>query len=130
LWQVIRLYQQQAVSASEFKSVIKWRALARARLPRVINHSSNLKLVKVTTLPADGCMVRIGQLQRIAAVCGYIPGRLELATNSGPPDGPGVVAELDNLEAESFNVVKPTSNYTAVTDETREAWLDWFREAL
>lgn len=111
---VIKTQQQQAVSGSEYKWILQRRAFARAWRPRVIRHSLNLNQVAVTTLPADGCMVRIG---------------LELDIGTGPPDGPGFVEELEGAEDESLEVVEPTSNYATVSDESREAWLDWFDEA-
>jgi len=129
LWHIIKTQQHQAVSGSEYRGVVQRRALARAKRPRVIRHSQNLNLVDVTTLPAGGSTVRIGLRQRVAAVCGYIPGRLKLAVRSGPPDGPGFVVELNGEEGESLGIVKPTSNYATVRDQFREAWLDWFNEA-
>ena len=130
LWHIIKTQQHQAVSGSEYRGVVQRKALARAKRPRVIRHSQNLNLVDVTTLPAGGIMVRISLRQRVAAMYDYIPGKLELAIRNGPPDGPGYVAELDGEEGESLEIVKPTSNYATVCDQSREAWLDWFDEAL
>jgi len=130
LWHVVKSQQHRAVSESEYREIVRHRALARARRPRVIKHSQNLNLVVVTTLPAGGCMVRLSLRQRITALYGYVPGRSELAVKSGPPDGPGFVAELNGEEHEGGDVVRPTSNYAASCDDSREAWLDWFHEAL
>ena len=129
LWHIIKTQQHQGVSGSEYRGVVQRRALARAKRPRVIRHSPNLNLVNVTTLLAGGGIVRIGLRQRVAAVYGYTPGRLELAVRNGPPDGPGFVAELDGEEDKGVDVVEPTSNYAITSDESREAWLDWFNEA-
>jgi len=129
LWNMMKFYQRRLVSEEEYRQVVKWRTLAKVRQPRVIGHSFNLRSVDVTTLPADGTMVRIGLRQRVAAVYGYTPGRLELAVRNGPPDGPGFVAELDGEEDKGVDVVEPTSNYAITSDESREAWLDWFNEA-
>jgi len=106
LWHIIRSQQQRFVNASEYREIVRHRALARARRPRVIRHSQNLAVVDVTALPAGGCMVCMGLRQRMAAVYGYVPGRLELATKSGPPDGPGFVAELELDGTEDVGVVE------------------------